>query len=236
MTPSPPATGTCGLIAPARPTRPPGSPIELRLTLSVFIPRKTVCPAAGRWGGGEARGIATFPPSPPTAHASPPHPMPPHPSPLGSSPPWGWRPYKYLRCSALSLSKVGPGTWPPSSGVLTLAPSFCAPHSTPHPFIVNSHFCTGFEPGDVGSHFFSLCWHLRPLEAWLTSWFGLGEAQDFCCCCPLPCPPVLRISSISISLEGWAGWWRRDGKVSNGMICFLHLRSGFVLPSLEEPQ
>lgn len=30
---------------------------------------------------------------------------------------------------------------------------FCAP-PTPHPFIVNSHFCTGFEPGDVGSHFF----------------------------------------------------------------------------------
>lgn len=150
---------------------------------------------SGEGEEGRRGAVATLPPSPPTDHASPPapHPMPhPHPSPQ-VLPALGIETiYKYQRCLAMSLSKLGPGAWPPPSGVLTLAPLLSVPPHThaPHLFIVNSHFCTGFEPGDVGSHFFSLCWHLRPLEAWPTSWCDLEESQS-----PFShLPPVLRIS------------------------------------------
>lgn len=95
------------------------------------------------------------------------------------------------RGQGCGLPQVESSLWPHTP--------FCAP-PTPHPFIVNSHFCTGFEPGDVGSHFFSLCWHLRPLEAWPTSRCDLGKSQGV-----FPhLPPMLKMSGLSaLALEGW---------------------------------
>ena len=151
-----------------------------------------MCPA---WGRGEARGnsylssIASHRPCLPTctpSHAPPPSLTPRVLPSLGIE-----TLYKYLCCLALSLSKAGSGVWPPLSGELTLAPLLSVPPPTPHPFIVNSHFCTGLSQGTWGViFFFSLCWHLRPLEAWPTSQLDLGEFQDV----SPHLPPMLRIS------------------------------------------
>lgn len=76
----------------------------------------------------------------------------------------------------------------PAERALRLSSS--SPPPTPHAFTVNSHFCTWFEPGDVGSLSLSpsLCLPPSPsflfvlasqlLEAWSTSRFDLGGAQD----------------------------------------------------------
>lgn len=85
--------------------------------------------------------------------------------------------------------------WPPPSGELTLAPPLSVP-SPPHPFIVNSHFCTGFEPEDVGSHFFFLClgisghWRHDPQP---------GVIWENPKVCPLPAPNPKSFKKISIS-------------------------------------
>lgn len=151
-----------------------------------------MCPA---WGRGEARGnsylssIASHRPCLPTrtpSHAPPPSLTPRVLPGLGIE-----TLYKYLCCLALSLSRQGQGC-----GLLRVESSlwphsFLCPPPTPHPFIVNSHFCTGLSQGTWGViFFFSLCWHLRPLEAWPTSQFDLGESQD----ASPHLPPMLRIS------------------------------------------
>lgn len=89
--------------------------------------------------------------------------------------------------------------------------SFLCPPPTPHPFIVNSHFCTGFEPGDVGSHFFfSLCWHLRALEAWPTSRLHLGESQGVSS--PAPSAKDFKISVLLLEGCGAQIPWQGGGR------------------------
>lgn len=105
------------------------------------------------------------------------------------------------------LLQVARSVWPHSF--------LCPP--TPHPFIVNSHFCTGFEPGDVGSHFFFLCvgisgpWRHGPHPGYI--WENPRV-------CPLTCPTSAKDFKKSVLLlEGrWytdplAGRWERRGKV-----------------------
>lgn len=118
-----------------------------------------MCPA---WGRGEARGnsylssIASHRPCLPTrtpSHAPPPSLTPRVLPGLGIE-----TLYKYLCCLALSLSRQGQGC-----GLLRVESSlwphsFLCPPPTPHPFIVNSHFCTGLSQGTWGViFFFFLC-------------------------------------------------------------------------------
>lgn len=154
-----------------------------------------MCPAGGR---GEARGngylssISSHRPCHPTrtpSHAPPPSLTPRVLPGLGIG-----TLYKYYAVWLPPFQRQGRARLPPN-GELTLAPPLSVPPSTPHPFIVNSHFCTGLSQGTWGVIFF-LCvgisghWRHGPHPSLI--WENPKT-------CPLTCPQGLGFQYIGIN-------------------------------------